>query len=130
MNTLREHATQNVGMVWPSENEMVTNGGCLGAATHERDFMKYTRIVITVVGFFILNENLGPVKEKPTRKTCFPVKRSTWLHTSTLQNFARRHFFDVSEVSVVLSWKIDTKTWKIDTKTGESIWKGQITKAL
>ena len=41
-----------------------------------------------------LDRNLGNVKEKPSRKTCFSVKRSSWLHVSTLQNFARWDFFD------------------------------------
>ena len=52
-----------------------------------------------------------------------PVKRSALLHASTLQNFARPYFFDVNEVSIVLSWEIDIKT-------GESIGKGLIKKAL
>ena len=29
------------------------------------------------------------------------VKRSAWLRVSTSQNFSRRHFFDVNEVSIV-----------------------------
>ena len=48
---------------------------------------------------------------------------NTWLHLSTLQNFARGHFVYVIEVSIVFSWEIDIKT-------GESIWKGLITKVL
>ena len=49
-------------------------------------------------------------------KLVSPVKRSAWLHAFTLQNFARRYFFDVNEISIVFSWEIDIKT-------GESIWK-------
>ena len=44
------------------------------------------------------------------------MKKSAWLHASTLQNFARQHFFDVNDVSFVFSLEIDIKT-------GESIWK-------
>ena len=65
--------------------------------------------------FFDFRENLDNVKEKPARKS--------WFHASTLQNFARRNFFDVNEVSIVYSWKIYIKT-------GESIWKGLFPKAL
>ena len=31
-----------------------------------------------------------------------PVKRGAWLHAFTLQNFARRHLFDVNEVYCIL----------------------------
>ena len=71
--------------------------------------------------FLDLHRNLGMLK-KQTRKLVSPVRRSTWLHASTLQNFARQHFFDANEVSVAFSREIDAKT-------GESIWKGLITKA-
>ena len=62
-----------------------------------------------------LRGNLGNVKEKPTRKTCFfSVKRSAWLHASIMQSFARRHFSDVNEASIVF-------LWEKDIRTGESI---------
>ena len=63
------------------------------------------------------------LKKNRLGKPVSPVKRSALLHASTLQNFARRHFFDVNEVSIVFSWEIDIKT-------GEGIGKGLITKAL
>ena len=73
---------------------------------------------------FYLRGNIGNVKEKPTRKTCFSrEKKRLTLHASTLQNFAKRHFFNVNEISLVFSWEIVIKT-------GESVWKGLIWKAL
>ena len=36
-------------------------------------------------------------------KNLFSVKRSAWLYAFTSQNIARRHFFDVNEVSIVFS---------------------------
>ena len=63
------------------------------------------------------------LKKKRLENLVSPVKRSALLHASTLQKFARRHFFDVNEVSIVSSWEIDIKT-------GESIVKGVIKKAL
>ena len=71
--------------------------------------------------FFDIRGNLGNVKEKPT-KLVFPVKWSAWLYASTLQNFARRHFFNVNEVSIVISWEGDVET-------GDNIWKVLKTKA-
>ena len=54
--------------------------------------------------FFDIRGNLGNVKEKPTRKTCFSrEKKSALLHASIRQNFAWRHFFDVNGVSIVIS---------------------------
>ena len=43
------------------------------------------------------------LKKNRLEKLVSPVKRSALLHASTLQNFARRHFFDVNEVSIVIS---------------------------
>ena len=63
------------------------------------------------------------LKKNELEKLVSAVKRSAWLQASILQNFARRHFFDVIEVSIVFSSEIDIKT-------GESIWKGLITKGL
>ena len=70
--------------------------------------------------FWVCVENSGMYKKR-TRKT--PVKRSPWLQAPTLQNFARRDFFNVNEVSIAFSWEMNIKI-------GESIWKGLITKAL
>ena len=53
--------------------------------------------------------NLKNVKKK-LGKLFFPVKWSTWLYTSTLQNFARQHFFDVGRVSIVVSWERGVET--------------------
>ena len=75
--------------------------------------------------FLYIRGNLGNVKEKSTRKTCFSremKKWSFWLYTSTLQNFARRHFFDVNGVSIKISWEANAET-------GEKMWKVLKTKA-
>ena len=56
-------------------------------------------------------------------KLVSPVKWNAYFHLSTLQSFARRHFFDVNEVSFVFSYATDIKK-------GESIWTDLITKAL
>ena len=55
-------------------------------------------------------EKAGLLKKNQLEKPVFPVKRSAWLHASTLQNFARQHFFEVNKVSFVLSRKIRAKT--------------------
>ena len=44
------------------------------------------------------------------------MKRIPWLHASSLQNFARRHFLDVNEVSIVFPREIDIKTGEIILK--------------
>ena len=56
-----------------------------------------------LVGFWICAEVSGIFKKNWLEKLVSPVKRSALLHASTLQNFARRHFFDVNEVSIVFS---------------------------
>ena len=73
-------------------------------------------------GFFDIRGNLGNVKEKRLEKLVCPVKWSAWLYASTLQNFARQHFFDVNGVSIVISWERDVET-------GENVWKVLKTKA-
>ena len=45
----------------------------------------------------------GMLKKNRQKKLVSPVKRSAWLHAYALQNFARRNFFDVNDVSIVLS---------------------------
>ena len=53
-----------------------------------------------------------------------PATRSAWLYAATLENFARRHFFDVNKVSILFSWEIDITAWE------SIIEQGLITKAL
>ena len=66
---------------------------------------------LVLAGFSICAEMTGLLKKNWLEKPAFPVKRSAWLHaSSTLQNFARRDFFEVIEVSFVLSRKIRAKT--------------------
>ena len=67
---------------------------------------------LVLIGFFDFRGNLGDVKEKPTRKLVFPVKWSTCLGASILQNFAGWHLFDFNEVSTVFLWEKDVKTSK------------------
>ena len=55
--------------------------------------------------FLDFRGNLRNGKEKPTRKTCFSYKMNAWLYASAWQNFARRHFFDAKEVSIVVLWQ-------------------------
>ena len=52
-------------------------------------------------GTFEIRENLENIKEKQARKNC--VSREMKRLASTLQSFARRHYFDVNEVSIVFS---------------------------
>ena len=47
-------------------------------------------------------EILGMLTKNRLEKLVSLLKRSAWLHASTLQNFARRHFFDVNEVSIFM----------------------------
>ena len=56
-----------------------------------------------LVGFWICAEVSGIFKKNWLEKLVSPVKRSALLHASTLQNFTRRHFFDVNEIFIVFS---------------------------
>ena len=47
-------------------------------------------------------EILGMLTKNRLEKLVSLLKRSAWLHASTLQNFARRHFFDVNEVCIFM----------------------------
>ena len=53
---------------------------------------------LVLVGFSICAEMSGLLKKNRLEKPVFLVKQSAWLHASTLQNFARRHFFEVNEI--------------------------------
>ena len=59
--------------------------------------------------FFDIRRNLENVKKKQLGKLVSPVKRSTWLYASTFQNFARRHFFGVDGVSIVIARERDVE---------------------
>ena len=63
---------------------------------------------------FYLRRNLENVKEKPTRKTCYPLEKKRLTPPIYPSNFARRHFFNVNKVSIVFSSEVYIKT-------GESI---------
>ena len=76
-----------------------------------------------LVGFWICAGISGMLKKNWLEKFVSPMKRSPWLYASGLQKLARRHFFDINEVSIVFSWEIDIKT-------GDSIWKDLIAKSL
>ena len=79
-----------------------------------------TRLVFS--RFFDIRGNLGMLKKNRLEKLVFPVKWSVWLYASTLQNYARRQFFDVNGVSIVISREKDVET-------GENMWKVLKTKA-
>ena len=68
----------------------------------------------TLVGFWICAEILELLKKNQLEKLISPMKRSTYLHTSTMQNFARQHFFEVNGISIIFSREINDET-------GESI---------
>ena len=72
------------------------------------------RYTSTLVGFWICAEILELLKKNRLEKLISPVKTSTYLHTSTTQNFARQHFFEVNGISIIFSREIDDET-------GESI---------
>ena len=72
--------------------------------------------------FFDIRGISEMLKKNRLEKLISPVKWSAWLHASTLQNFARRHFFDVNGVSIVI-------LWERDVETGENMWKVLKTKA-
>ena len=63
-----------------------------------------------LVGFEIFAEFSEMLKKNRLEKLVSPVKWSAWLYASTLQNFARWHFFDVNEASIVFSSEKDVKT--------------------
>ena len=56
------------------------------------------------------------LKKKRLEKLVSPAKWRAWLYTSALQNVDKQHFFDVSGVSVVISWERDVEM-------GENMWK-------
>ena len=60
--------------------------------------------------FLDLRGNLGIVKEKPTRRTCFSREKKRQLHSSTKQNCAWRRFFEVNGIPIIFSLEIDVKT--------------------
>ena len=70
---------------------------------HNYDVTSLENIRLVFSPFFDIRGNFGNVKEKPARKTCFSREKSALLHASIRQNFAWRHFFDVSGVSIVTS---------------------------
>ena len=71
------------------------------------------RLRLVFSRFFCFCRNLGNVKENRLEKLAYPVKWSTWLYASTLPNFARRHFFNVNEVSNVFFWERDDKRGRL-----------------
>ena len=56
------------------------------------------------------------LKKNHLEKLVSPVKWGACLCASTLQSLARRYFFDVNRVYVVISWERDVET-------GENMWK-------
>ena len=50
-----------------------------------------------LVGFWICAEVSGILKKNWLEKLVSPVKRSSLLHASILQNFTRRHIFDLNK---------------------------------
>ena len=52
-------------------------------------------------GFGFARKSPGMLEKNRLEKLVTLLKRSVWLHAYNLQNFARRHFFDISEVSIV-----------------------------
>ena len=69
--------------------------------------------ILVLVGFLIFAEIL---KKSWVEKRISPMKWSTYLYISTLQNFAKHHFFDVNGVYIVISCERDIET-------GENMWK-------
>ena len=63
------------------------------------------------------------LKKNRLEKLVSLLKWGAWLYTSSFENFARRYFFDVNELSSVFSWEKDVNT-------GETMWKVLKTKAL
>ena len=72
--------------------------------------LKFLRLVFS--RFLDCAETSGELKKNRLEKLVSPVIPR--FHASTLQNFARRYFYDVNEVSIVFSRTTDIKT-------GESI---------
>ena len=65
------------------------------------DIVIPTRLVFS--RFFDIRGDLGNVKEKPTRKTCFSREMKHLALRIYLAKFARRHFVDVNEIPIVFS---------------------------
>ena len=75
--------------------------------------LRYTDIDLYLVGFCVFAEISEMLKKKRLEKLVYPVKWSTWLYASNLPNFARRHFFNVNEVSNVFFWERDDKRGRL-----------------
>ena len=80
--------------------------------TFENNIFKVIQMIFRLVsvGFWICAKMSGLLKKNRLQKPVFPDKISVKLHASTLQNFARRHFLEVNEVSFVLSRKMRAET--------------------
>ena len=50
------------------------------------------------------------LKKNRLEKLVSPVKRSTYLHASTKQNFAWRCFFEVNRIPIIFSPELDDET--------------------
>ena len=70
--------------------EIVTSCHCI-------QFQGQLMVQTDLVGFWICAEISGMLKKNRLEELVPLGKRSAWLHTSILQNFARWHFFDVSK---------------------------------
>ena len=60
----------------------------------------------------ICAEISGLLKKNRLEKLVSPVKRSTYLHASTKQNFAWRCFFEVNRIPIIFSRELDDETGK------------------
>ena len=78
-----------------------------------RDAIHY-RLVFS--WFFDIHGNPRNLKEKLTTKTFFSHEIKRLSYASIMENFAKQHFLDVIEVSIVISWEIDVETEKENFK--------------
>ena len=60
--------------------------------------------------FLDLRGNLGIVKEKPTRNTCFSREKKHLAPRIYQENFTWWHFLEVNGISIIFSREIDVTT--------------------
>ena len=60
--------------------------------------------------FLDLRGNLGVVKEKPTRKTCFSREEERLARRIYLAKYVWRRFFEVNLISIIFSRETVVKT--------------------
>ena len=82
----------------------------------KKHFTSWISQTSILVGFSISAKISHMLNENRLEKLVSPVKRSACHYVSALQNFARRHFSNVNEVSIVFHKKEILKRGRLNKK--------------